>query len=121
VQDLTYGAQAKHDEKLGFRVFDIYVGIKLNGGGYLSDAQLEAACRGMGLPRVPVLYRGPFSRKVLDEYTNGKETVSGKGMHIREGIVIRPVIERKDDSLGRVQLKSISEKYLLRANGTEFH
>ena len=121
MQDLTYGAKANEDEKVGFRVFDIFVAPKGGPGRYLDDALLEAACHGLELPRVPVLYRGPFSKKVMDEYTNGKETVSGKGMHIREGIVIRPVVERRQDNFGRVQLKSISEKYLLRANGTEFH
>ena len=66
-------------------------------------------------------HRGIFSKEALDEHTNGKETVSGKNLHVREGVVVRPVIERRHDEIGRVQLKSVSEKYLLRRGGTEFN
>lgn len=40
---------------------------------------------------------------------------------MREGIVIRPVLERRHDALGRVQLKSVSDDYLLRKGGTEYN
>lgn len=120
VQDLSYGAKADANGTLGFRVFDIHVGLP-GQGAYLSDEPLSQACERMGLPRVPVLYRGPFSRAVMLEHTDGKETVTGKGLHIREGIVVRPAIERRDPKLGRVQLKSVSEKYLLRSGGTEYN
>jgi len=120
VQDLAYGAKADAQGALGFRVFDIYVG-RPGQGAYLSDLPLATACERMGLPRVPVLYRGPFGREVMLEHTDGKETVTGKGLHIREGIVVRPAVERRDAMLGRVQLKSVSEKYLLRKDGTEFN
>ncbi len=118
VQDLGYGARV--DATLGFRVFDIYVG-RAGSGAYLSDDPLSAACERLGLGRVPVLYRGPFTREAMREHTDGKETITGKGLHIREGIVMRPQVERRDPLLGRVQLKSVSEKYLLRANATEFN
>jgi RNA ligase (TIGR02306 family) len=122
VQDLHYGASTARDERLGFRVFDIYVG-RPHHGRYLNDDELDAACDRLGVPRVPVLYRGPFSLDAMAEWTTGKETVSGNGMHVREGIVMRPVVERRDDlsGLGRVQLKSVSEKYLFRKGGTEFN
>ena len=117
VQDLHYGASSKYP---GFRVFDIYVGIP-GRGYYLNDAQLDKACHGLRVSRVPVVYRGPFSAKVLAEYTSGTEAVTGQGKHLREGVVVRPVEERRDSVLGRVQLKSVSEKYLLRkGNTTEF-
>lgn len=119
VQDLGYGL-----EKAEFRIFDIYVGNP-GEGKFLSDVELDQACVDLGIPRVPVLYRGPFSQAVLDEYTNGKETVSGKAAHVREGVVIRPRRERQvDEDLpcwNRVQFKSVSEGYLLRkGNVTEF-
>ena len=120
VQDLGYGAKTDQDRTLGFRVFDVYVGW-VGQGGFLSDADLEAACAALGLPRVPVLYRGPFSRAALAEHTDGRETVSGAGLHVREGVVIRPQVERHVAELGRVQLKSVSEKYLLRSGGTEYN
>ncbi|MCA9636242.1 MAG: RNA ligase (ATP) [Myxococcales bacterium] len=118
VQDLGYGARTDRDRGLGFRVFDAYTGW-FGQGGYLSDGELDAACAALDLPRVPILYRGPFSREVMREHTDGRETVSGSGLHIREGIVMRPQIERHHPELGRVQLKSVSERYLLRKGGTE--
>lgn len=120
VQDLAYGLS-----KPQFRIFDIYVGTP-GAGHFLNDSELDVACNNLGINRVPVLYRGPFSREVMDTYTNGKETVSGKGMHTREGVVIRSAVERQLYShdlpcWGRVQLKSVSEDYLLRrGNTTEF-
>ena len=69
---------------------------------------------------VPELYVGPFSKEVMMEHTDGM-TVVGSSVHIREGIVITPTTERTDTELGRVVLKSVSEKYLLRKNGTEYN
>lgn len=120
VQDLSYGASAGQDDTLGFRVFDVYQGSP-GQGRYLNDDELETFCKAHELERVPVLYRGPFSREKMHEWTDGEESVSGEGLHIREGIVIRPVIERRDDRIGRVQLKSVSEHYLLRKGGTEYN
>lgn len=121
VQDLTYGASTAKDDTLGFRVFDIYIRQLDGKGRYVEDASLDTLCNKMGLERVPALYRGPFSKETMEEFTSGKEAVSGKESHIREGIVIRPVSERYDLELGRVQLKSVSEKYLLRKGGTEYN
>jgi RNA ligase (TIGR02306 family) len=121
VQDLGYGAKTDKDVNIGFRVFDVFVG-KPGVGRYLNDKELDEACKRLGLERVPVLYRGPFWHSTMSEYTDGKETVSGKAMHIREGIVIRPQLERRHDEIGRVQLKSVSGTYLTRkGNTTEFN
>jgi len=120
VQDLSYGSSADKDVEIGFRVFDIYVG-RPGSGSYLNDSELDAACKRLGLQRVPVLYRGPFSKKVLYEYTDGFETISGKEMHIREGVVVRPTVERWSEEIGRVQLKSVSGDYLTRKGGTEYN
>ena len=120
VQDLAYGASTGKDETIGFRIFDVYIG-KPTQGNYLNDEELDCACLELDMNRVPVLYRGLFGRGVIEAYTDGNETISGNEMHIREGVVVRPQIERENDELGRVQLKSVSEKYLLRKKGTEFN
>jgi hypothetical protein len=112
VQDLAYGGQPGKPQ---FRAFSIVVG-----GRFLGDQELEATLARLGLTRATVLYRGPFSTAVMLEHTDGKETVSGEGRHIREGVVITPVVERDDPFLGRVCLKSVSEAYLLRKGGTEY-
>jgi RNA ligase (TIGR02306 family) len=117
VQDLSYGASINQDTNIGYRVFDIYLGFP-GLGRYLNDDELDKACLALNLPRVPVLYRGPFTYESLNTYTNGKETISGKNLHIREGVVVRPIYERIDLEVGRVQLKSISADYLLRKGDT---
>jgi RNA ligase (TIGR02306 family) len=119
VQDLAYGHAAGSDETLGVRIFDMYVGNPGH-GRYLDDHELDREIANMGLQRVPTLYRGPFDAKILADLAEGRETVSGRGLHIREGIVVRTAIERQDQRLGRVQLKMINERYLLRDGGTEF-
>ena len=120
VQDLRYGADPSRDETLGFRVFDVYVGSP-GSGRYLDDAELDAFCEEYEFERVPVLFRGEFSRDRVADFTSGRESVSGTQCHMREGIVIRPTRERRDAALGRVQLKSVSDAYLLRKGGTEYN
>ena len=115
VQDLHYGATGG---SIGFRVFDIYLGTRTH-GRYLWDEELDAACAALRLERVPVLYRGPFSKEKMLELTDGRETISGAAKHIREGVVVCPTVERKDPRLGRVKLKSVSADYLTRKGGTE--
>lgn len=39
---------------------------------------------------VPVLYSGPFDEVALRTLRGGLETVSGRGLHIREGLVVTP-------------------------------
>ena len=118
VQSLDYGASAGSEGTLGVRVFDIYI-KSTEGNYYLDDEELDKFCSGLHLERVPVLYRGPFSKEKMLEYTSGKEVVSGRQLHIREGIVVKPVKERRNDVLGRVILKSVSEAYLNKATGDE--
>lgn len=115
VQDLAYGM-----EKPQFRGFDIYLGHPTT-GRYLDFDEKAKLFDQLGVQLVPILYRGIFSHEKVEEFTSGRETVSGRGACIREGIVILPVRERRDDDIGRVMLKSVSEKYLLRRNATEFN
>lgn len=121
IQDLTYDANSSKDTTIGFQVFDIYVGMPRQ-GKYNDDIELSENCNKLGLNRVPILYRGPFTKQLMAKHTNGHETVSGKAKHIREGIVIRPRLEMFCPDLpgNRLQLKSVSEAYLIRKNGTEY-
>ncbi|MTJ93611.1 MAG: RNA ligase (ATP) [Desulfovibrio sp.] len=111
VQDLAYGRKDR-----AFAAFDIWVD-----GAFLGRDDFAAAVRDLGIERMPVLYRGPFSKAVMYEHTDGKSVV-GAGAHIREGVVIVPVTERRDDAIGRVILKSVSGDYLTRkGEATEFN
>lgn len=115
VQDLAYGSN-----EVAFRAFDMVVGYRgdqrfIDYDSFLFD------CNWTHVDTVPLVYRGPYSKEVMLQHTSGLETVSGKSMNMREGVVIRPVVERQYSELGRVILKSVSEEYLLRKGATEFN
>ena len=113
VQDLKYDFKP---DAINFRAFD----MRLN-GMYLDLGILRMECHLFGVPMVPVLYQGPFSKDILLEHTVGKETLSGRGLHVREGVVVKPVVERTEGRLphnGRVCFKSINPAYLLRRGDT---
>lgn len=119
IQDMHYGQAG-----LSYRIFDIAVDGKYLDWdrmvGYTKEFQPD------GITHVPVLYRGPFSMKVMNQLVDGPTTVVEKIDQIkedfkgREGIVIKPVVERFDQQLGcgsgRVVLKYISVDYHDRKN-----
>lgn len=112
VQDLAYG------KEIGFRVFAAAYGYRGN-QRYQDWSFIENSLKTrLGFETVPVLYRGPFSVPVMREHTAGKTTMAAE--HIREGIVMAPVVERRDPNIGRVCLKSVSADYLTRKGGTEY-
>jgi RNA ligase (TIGR02306 family) len=116
MQDLKYGST------LSFRVFDICSG-EPGKRLYMPPLHVKDILTQMNINMVPMLYTGPYSKEKVKELTSGKETVSGSQLHMREGVVIRPVEERRHKNLGRVILKSVSDEYLLRngINVTEFN
>lgn len=116
VQDLEYGMNG-----IAFRAFDVCFGYRGN-QRYFGRDMFHSFTDSLGIERVPEVYVGPFNKQVMAEHTGGKENVSGKGLHVNEGVVIKPVEERYDSNLGRVILKSVSEQYLLRkGKATEFN
>lgn len=117
VQDLTYGTSPQNPQ---YRIFDVYVGYP-GQGFYLSFADLIHFAESAQILLMPLLYLGPFSPEILQQHTSGKEQISGKELHIREGVVMRPVVEGRHPLIGRKILKSVSEDYLLRKGGTEFN
>jgi RNA ligase (TIGR02306 family) len=121
VQDMWYGLE---NGRYSFRAFDLAVN-----GRYLDfDVKVELFER-FGVERVPILYRGPFSRERVEEFVSGPTTLcpperAGK-FKGREGIVISPVNERlvqtPNSLFDRLILKAISFEYLERKGGTEYH
>jgi len=109
IQDLKYGCTNNGQQ---FHAFDVVVDGD-NSPTLLNHDAFKVFCVKYNIPTVPELFRGPYSQQVVDQYTTGKETVSGKQAHIREGVVVKSIFKRK-------VLKSISKDYLLRKNGTEF-
>jgi RNA ligase (TIGR02306 family) len=116
VQDLTYGADGRRDDALGYAVFDVCAEID-GTVRWLDPAELLAG----ELPLVPRLYEGPFDIDRVLEWATGRETVSGRGLHLREGVVVRPAEERHSPVTGgRAIAKAVSPAYLTRKGGTEF-
>ncbi|MFD4553877.1 RNA ligase (ATP) [Streptomyces sp. NPDC058469] len=115
VQDLTYGADGRR-ETLGYAVFD--VSAEIDGVvRWLDPAELLDG----ELPLVPRLYEGPYDIERVLEVASGRETVSGRGLHLREGVVIRPAAERYSAVTGgRAIAKAVSPAYLTRKGGTEY-
>lgn len=109
IQDLTYG-QRGHN----IAFFDLMID-----GEYADYSVFEKFCKDHDLPMVPVLYRGPYFSGVIEKYTDGKSVIYPS--QIREGIVIKPAKNTIHPRVGRKILKSVSNKYLLRKNGTEYN
>lgn len=63
---------------------------------------------------VPFFGEFAFSKNDIQKYISlaeGKETVSGKELHIKEGVVIAPAIPRKGKDGGWVSMKILNSKY----------
>lgn len=116
VQNLKYGANGGH---VDFRAFDLAVEVdgRLE---FLPYWILKVHMDYVGIPVVPTLFTGDFDEAFLWELSEGRETVTGKEEHIREGLVVRPVENRYDDSIGHVKLKFVSDTYLGKTTGDEF-
>ncbi|MFF0187341.1 RNA ligase (ATP) [Streptomyces sp. NPDC005244] len=115
VQDLSYGADGRR-EAIGYAVFD--VSAEIDGEvRWLDAAELLTG----ELPLVPRLYEGPYAVGRVLEIASGRETVSGRELHLREGVVIRPAAERYSPVTGgRAVAKAVSPAYLTRKGGTEY-
>lgn len=61
------------------------------------------------VPTAPVLYEGSFSMAVVTALAEQDSRLSDG--QLMEGVVITPAIERRDDEIGRVALKHISNRY----------
>ncbi|MGI5400031.1 RNA ligase (ATP) [Streptomyces sp. CA-135486] len=115
VQDLGYGANAR-SEALGYAVFDVSAEID----GQVRWLDPVGLLEGE-LPLVPRLFEGPYDIEKVLELASGRETVSGRELHLREGVVIRPSTERYSPVVGgRAIAKAVSPAYLTRKGGTEY-
>lgn len=119
VQDLKYGRKSGEYD---FAAFDISVN-----GRYLDYGNFLLVCNKFNIPTVPLILEGSWSsfKDLLERISSGNTFVKdreGKDIkQIREGIVIKLKEERRDEKLGRVILKYISNDYYTRkGNLTEF-
>jgi len=109
VQELEYGR-----DDLELAIFDIK-----DDDHYLQWALVKMACGFAGLPTVPEMWIGPYSKEWLAQYTEGNSYLCPD--QIREGCVVKMLVEVNHPKIGRMILKSINPEYLARKNRTEFH
>lgn len=106
VQDLKYG-HAKGALSLVF--FDVF---SVEQGKYLNWADCDRVLDELGLPKAPVLYKGPWLG--LESHKSLADGDSLLGPNIKEGFVVRPIEERWNNKVGRVILKYHSDAFLQR-------
>ena len=115
VQDLHYGVNSRQG-KVGFAVYAMAL-KNTTGEQWVSPHSMLPNT----VPCVPILYSGPYSREIVKELTEGEEQVSGQELHIREGVVVQASPPRTSSVLsGLALVKSVSDAYLTRKNGTEY-
>ena len=105
VQSLDYGYKG-HE---GYYAFDLMID-----GRYVDYDVFDSMCVHYDVPKVPVLFYddGPFDIDKARELAKGKATLNGVD-HLREGVVVKPLIERHDPKIGRAIAKFVSDDYLL--------
>lgn len=101
VQNLKYGSTSGN---IFFAAFDI-----LRGDKWLDFD--EAHTVGTPLTWVPLVFRGEFDKELILEFAERDSLWPGAN-HYREGVVVKPVQERTDRKIGRVQLKVVGNRYL---------
>lgn len=109
IQDLSYGFKAPTP-----RFFDMAINKE-----FQNLAIMNWYYSKLGLETVPQLYYGVYDKEKLLTFRDGKDTISES--HIREGIVMKTLVEGQHPKHGRKIAKWISPDYLLRKNGTEFN
>lgn len=103
VQWLKYGLP----NGLGYAAFDLMLDNQ-----YLDYDKFRVLMLKFEVPMVPSIRRGPFDMGMVKFCASGPSQVEGAD-NIREGVVIRPVLERSHPKIGRVCLKYVSDEYLL--------
>jgi RNA ligase (TIGR02306 family) len=109
VQSLSYGKKGYE----GYRAFDLMID-----GRYIDYLAFADVCCYYHVPRVPTLVVGRFTLEDARKLSKGTSEIYG-AKHLREGVVVKPLIERTNPRVGRVILKYVSDDYLL-AKKTDF-
>jgi len=103
VQDFNYGRKTRD-----FCAFDFS-----SNGRYFNHDEFTELCGDYGVPTMPVVYRGPFDLEVIRKLADEKSVLGGD--RYREGVVVRPVKERKQEFGGTTQrmiLKYKGDRFL---------
>lgn len=104
------------ENQVGFRVFDIFNPSEPDPSKkFLDNAELHRLDNPLteGLQLVPLVYKGPFNMEFVKRVAE-EDSAIGSGQ-IREGLVIKPLVERIHEKIGRVALKYVSDRYYERS------
>lgn len=92
---------------LKFAAFDI---LKPN-GMWMAFPEFLETVKTYCIPHVPVIHEAiPFNFDEIVKMAEGLTLAPG-ATHIREGVVVHPIVERWDEKIGRVKLKVINPSY----------
>ena len=104
------GIQGSFDygqSNLAYAAFD----LMLN-GVYQNPATLHGLLERYQIPYAPIDYTGEFDEGYIRTYVAAPSRLTER--HIREGVVIRPLNERRDARHGRVVAKWLNPAYLVK-------
>ena len=93
------GIQKNYDYGLKDIIDVVFFDVKYE-GKYLDFEEFKDFCITRDLPTVPILFFGKFGEGLIEKYIGGK-SVLAPCQKIREGIVIKPVIEIIHPRIGR--------------------
>jgi len=116
VQSLDYGYKGYE----GYRAFDLMID-----GRYVDYMAFATLCSLYDVDTVPFLDYCTFDFDEIRHLANGHTEVTVDEAetictsHLREGVVVKPLIERWDPKVGRVVAKFVSDEFLL-AKKTDF-
>lgn len=106
VQDLRYGHSPG---EVSFAAFDVMAPTGVFWNAEVTRQQLNLD----GVPQVPFITCIGYDFAAVCDLAEGQSLVLGAN-HIREGVVVKPLVERWNNSIGRVILKWVSAAYLNR-------
>lgn len=101
-----------------FVMFDVRVLQPDGTQKWLNPEEAEAYAAERGFAFVPVLYRGPYSKEIVDKCTVGPSCID-PNTKVREGCVVKSRYNY-DDNQNKRALKSINPEYLSK-DQTDFH
>lgn len=103
VQDLKYGTGKG---ELRFSVFDHWIGH-----GWMDSCSFITKLSDV---LTPVVYDGPYYPELMKHLAEQDSRAAWPHKQLQEGVVIKPAYERQHESVGRVALKLVSNRYLAR-------
>lgn len=98
----TYGLPPGHRR---FIAFD----IRRQDGTYLDYIDFLPACQKYGVPTVPELYIGKWNHDIATNLASGGSKLGGS--QPKEGVVVKPLVERQNRRFDRAVYKIISAEY----------